>query len=241
MEQHYSRCEAETHPSASHLTLREPAAWIPFFLSGLLLLSAALFWTHTGKLLVEQLRTRSRTAGQNTLSEAATVEASLSAVFTPEVLYWSDDIMRWSQEYNLDPNLIAVVMQIESCGYRGAVSPSGAMGLFQVMPFHFGSVDDPLDPDTNALRGLSYLARGVELSEGRPDLALAGYNGGHAQIDRSPTLWPQETRRYVIWGFGILGDIADGRDVSPVLEEWLAAGGSSLCMQAQQSLAFAGH
>ena len=123
-------------------------------------------------------------------------------------------------------------MQIESCGHARAVSSAGAAGLFQVMPFHFLEAEDPLDPETNARRGLAYLQRALDLAGGRADLALAGYNGGHSKITRPPETWPAETRRYVYWGSGVLEDIRTGAAPSPRLAEWLAAGGAGLCRQA---------
>ena len=87
----------------------------------------------------------------------SSISSRLAPLFTPEVQYWDISILRWSEISNLDPNLIATVMQIGSCGDEFARSSAGAVGLFQVMPFHFVSTDNPFDPDTNALRGLMYL------------------------------------------------------------------------------------
>jgi soluble lytic murein transglycosylase-like protein len=154
---------------------------------------------------------------------------SLSTVFHPRVQRWEPEILRWAGAYGLDPNLVATVMQIESCGDPRAVSRSGAQGLFQVMPFHFEAGEDMQDPETNASRGLPYLAESLLLAEGDVELALAGYNGGHGVIPRARSEWPDETRRYVYWGAGIYADAAAGRTASPRLAEWLAAGGMSLC------------
>lgn len=156
----------------------------------------------------------------------------LSPLFTPQVLRWSTEIQRWAAAGRLDPNLVATVIQIESCGDPGAVSSSGALGLFQVMPFHFLPGDEPLDVETNARRGIAYLARSLELAQERFDLALAGYNGGHGVIGRRPDAWPAETRRYVSWGNGILSEIAAGLPESPTLRAWLRAGGDRLCRRA---------
>ncbi len=169
-------------------------------------------------------------AGGQPLRQAAS--PALSAIFTPQVLRWRPQILRWARDYALDPNLIAVVMQIESCGDPTAVSPAGALGLFQVMPYHFEKGEDPLDPDTNARRGLAYLARSLDLAQGDAELALAGYNGGHGVIRRAASSWPQETRRYAAWGTAILSDIQQGKVVSPALQRWMAAGGASLCDRA---------
>jgi soluble lytic murein transglycosylase-like protein len=155
---------------------------------------------------------------------------SLSPVFTDEVQYWEKDILEWAQTYQLDPNLVAVVMQIESCGHPNIESHVGAKGLFQVMPFHFTKDEDPFKPDTNADRGLSYLSKALILASNDPILALAGYNGGHGVISLDPSLWPDETIRYVYWGSGILVDINNGETSSSRLNEWMLAGGKSLCV-----------
>jgi soluble lytic murein transglycosylase-like protein len=159
-------------------------------------------------------------------------QSSLPALFTPEVQRWSSEIEAWSAQYDLPAPLVATVMQIESCGDPRARSGAGALGLFQVMPFHFGADEAALDPDTNARRGLGYLARSLELAGGRVDLALAGYNGGHSRISQAAELWPDETRRYVAWGSAIYADAASGHSVSPALEAWLNAGGARLCRAA---------
>src|SRR3990172_9300095 len=86
--------------------------------------------------------------------------STISPVFTPEVQHWSRKIAAWAGAYQLDPNLVATVMQIESCGMPSAVSSAGAQGLFQVMPWHFADEDDMREPQTNARRGLAYLALG---------------------------------------------------------------------------------
>ncbi len=162
--------------------------------------------------------------------------ASLAPLFTPEVQHWAEKIQAWAAAAGVDPELAATVMQIESCGNPQAVSGSGAQGLFQVMPFHFAAGDNMLDPDTNARYGLSYLALGLTRAGDNAGLALAGYNGGHGLIGLAQSLWPNQTQRYWYWGTGIYADAVAGQSSSPRLQEWLAAGGASLCAQADQVL-----
>ena len=157
---------------------------------------------------------------------------AIASVFTPEVQYWSEAIARWAAKAGVDPNLAAVVMQIESCGDPSATSRSGAIGLFQVMPYHFAASDSPYDPDTNAARGLDYLRRSLQASNNDARLAFAGYNGGIGVIGRSEWMWPAETVRYAYWGSGIYADAIAGLAQSGRLNEWLTAGGSSLCAKA---------
>jgi len=160
----------------------------------------------------------------------------LSSVFTPEVQYWAGRIQVWASAAGLDPNLVATVMQIESCGDPRARSSAGAMGLFQVMPYHFTASDDPYAPDTNALRGLDYLRRSLETAYGDPRLALAGYNGGIGVIGWSEDSWAAETQRYAYWGSGIYTEASSGASESLRLQEWLRTSGETLCRQAHDRL-----
>jgi soluble lytic murein transglycosylase-like protein len=160
---------------------------------------------------------------------------ALSSIFTPSVQYWSKSLARWAAAAGVDPNMAAVVMQIESCGDPSATSGSGAIGLFQVMPYHFAAGDAPYDPDTNALRGLDYLRRSLAAAKNDARLAFAGYNGGIGVISRSEWTWPAETVRYAYWGSGIYADAIGGLKESSRLNEWYAAGGG-LCRRAVQRL-----
>ncbi len=165
-----------------------------------------------------------------------TTSTSLSPIFTKEVQYWADNIIRWADASSLDPNLVAVVMQIESCGNPFARSSAGATGLFQVMPYHFQSGENPYNPNTNALRGLDYLARSMESSHGNVRLALAGYNGGIGIITRGEWTWSAETLRYVYYGAPIYEDARSGATSSAKLDEWYRKYGAGLCRQASQKL-----
>ncbi|HEY9152911.1 MAG TPA: lytic transglycosylase domain-containing protein [Anaerolineales bacterium] len=171
-------------------------------------------------------------------ANAVTVNFSnkLAPLFTPEIQYWSSAINRWAVNSSLDPNLVATIMQIESCGNPFARSSAGAMGLFQVMPYHFASADNPFDPDTNALRGLAYLRQVFDAASHNISWSLAAYNGGSSLIGLNQWMWPAETVRYVYWGSGIYANAAQMKSTSQRLDEWLAAGGKSLCQKAHQQL-----
>lgn len=164
---------------------------------------------------------------------------TISALFTPEIQFWAASLSSWAARSNVDANLAATVMQIESCGNPSARSSAGAMGLFQVMPFHFFFSDNAYDPDTNARRGLDYLRRALEAAGGDARLALAGYNGGLGVIGRAESTWPAETQRYVHWGYDIYVDATQNAGQSERLAEWITATGGSLCRQARQQLGLA--
>lgn len=169
-------------------------------------------------------------------TSAAILPSGLSPIFTPEIHYWADSIIRWAAATGVNPNLAATVMQIESCGDPHATSRAGAMGLFQVMPYHFAAGENPYAPDTNALRGLGYLKRALDAAGGNVRLALAGYNGGIGVISRGEWNWAAETARYVKYGFPIYEDALRGGTSSASLNEWYGRYGASLCRQAAQRL-----
>lgn len=165
-----------------------------------------------------------------------TWDLEISPIFTDQVQYWRQGIANWSVAYRVHPNLIATIMQIESCGHPDAVSPANAIGLFQVLPLHFQEGEDPFDPETNAMRGMLFYGELLAATNGDASLAFAAYNAGPSVIDRSPSDWPRETQNYQFWASGIYEEVQMGLDQSPTLEEWLRSGGASLCAQASEAL-----
>ena len=165
-----------------------------------------------------------------------TGEVELAAFFAPAVQHWSDEINHWSTQYDVDPQLLATVMQIESCGHPTVISHAGARGLFQVMPFHFEAGEDMLDPATNAKRSASFLKYCAGAADGVVGLTLACYNGGPSVINRARDRWATETQKYYRWGIGIYSDAIAGAARSDTMDEWLAAGGESLCASALKEL-----
>jgi hypothetical protein len=102
----------------------------------------------------------------------------VSASFTPEVRAWESDICRWSEELQLDPDLIATVMQIESCGNNWAVSATGVRGLFQVTGANLRG-RNAFDPNMSAVAGPGeVLKQELKATNGDIHAAMAGYNGG---------------------------------------------------------------
>ena len=175
-------------------------------------------------------------AGASATGANAASGAAIAPGFAPAVQYWAPQIVAWAQEFDLDPNLAATIMQVESCGDPAAISSAGAQGLFQVMPFHFSPGEDSLDPDTNARRGLAYFVERLQQTSGDVGRAFAGYNGGHGAAAAGWDNWLPETQRYYVWTTGIYGDIQHGNNENPTLQRWLQAGGASLCQQAAQRL-----
>ncbi len=104
---------------------------------------------------------------------------------------WAFLIVPAAREYNLDPNLVAAVMTMESNGDPLALSPADARGLMQVL-------HGPWDPRTNVFLGVSMLAH-LYAEFGDWTLALAAYNAGEGAVQEYGGVPPyRETRDYVI-------------------------------------------
>jgi len=108
-------------------------------------------------------------------------------------------IISQARREGVDPALALAVVLQESGGNPNAVSPSGALGLMQLMP---GTVQElgvskPLDPTQNLAGGLDYLRQ--KLTEfGSVPLGLAAYNAGSGAVSSWGGVPPYpETQSYV--------------------------------------------
>jgi soluble lytic murein transglycosylase-like protein len=106
-----------------------------------------------------------------------------------------------SRRFGLPTTWIRAVMRAESGGDPRAVSPTGAMGLMQIMPATWEELrvrhalgDDPFDSRDNILGGTGYL-RDLLDRYGSPGF-LAAYNAGPGRYEerRSGRPLPDETR-----------------------------------------------
>jgi soluble lytic murein transglycosylase-like protein len=163
-------------------------------------------------------------AGDSLPQTVTNPNAALAPFYAPEVMRWREDILRWAVEYHLNPNIFALIMQIESCGDPYAISGVGATGIMQVMPQNFAMGENMFVPDTNVRRGMEHFRRCLNYFNGDVGLALACYNGG---FDRSR--WGSQTQYYYQWGTGIWQDVVAGHQRSATLSDWLAADGGTLC------------
>lgn len=82
-------------------------------------------------------------------------------------------------------SLVKAVMQVESSGKQGAVSPKGATGLMQLMPGTARDLGvDATDAQQNVEGGSRYLRQMLD-KYGDQKLALAAYNWGPGNVDRA--------------------------------------------------------
>lgn len=124
--------------------------------------------------------------------------ASQSIPETP----FGDSIYTLSEEYGLNPRLIAAVVRAESAFDPQAISSQGAQGLMQIMPAtadRFGvEPGQVFDPETNLETGIRYLSHLSRRYEGDLTLMLAAYNSGEGTVQRFGGVPPyRETQEYI--------------------------------------------
>ena len=171
---------------------------------------------------------------------------------SPTVDRWRSTIEVDAKRYNIDPNLIAVIMTLESGGYSKADSGQ-ARGLMQITPATAKEIAtkhlqkpvttyDIWDPPTNIEFGVAYLAylRGefCDTKTG-PDwvcveLIAAGYNGGPGaanSVYKQEGLTDTQTLIYSRDAFNMYRE--GGASKSPTYERWLERGGQTLVDKAK--------
>lgn len=109
-------------------------------------------------------------------------------------------VRKLAPEYQLNPNLVLAVVEMESNFNPAARSHKNAQGLMQLIPEtaeRFG-VKNVWDPEQNLRGGMSYLRWLMGHFEGDIALVLAAYNAGEGAVERHGGIPPYaETQRYV--------------------------------------------
>lgn len=113
-------------------------------------------------------------------------------------------IIYYSEKFNIDPLLLISLLNIESAFDVDAVSPSGAVGLGQLMPGTAASLGvDPGNIIQNVGGAAKYLHYQLRRWKGCSDAtprALASYNAGPGAVSRYGGIPPySETRNYVFF------------------------------------------
>ncbi|WP_282432807.1 lytic transglycosylase domain-containing protein [Desulfitobacterium metallireducens] len=113
------------------------------------------------------------------------------------VLRWQKEIETAAEKYDIEPALIAAVIEQESGGEPEALSPVGAIGLMQLMPSTAELMGvNPYDPAQNIDGGAHYLQQQLE-SFGSVQTALAAYNAGPGEAENGHWIKIPETLDYV--------------------------------------------
>ena len=167
----------------------------------------------------------------------------------PTVKHWNGPITEMAKKYDVDPNLVAIIMTLESGGNASAKSSDNAIGLMQVTPLTAGDIANKYlkkperqynlsDPATNIEFGVAYLAYLRHLfgsAKQGPDwtstveLVAAGYNGGPgaaAKLQAGKGLEDTQTVVYSRDAFNMWRE-RHASD-SPTFDRWEERGGSVL-------------
>ena len=188
-------------------------------------------------------------------SEAPVVGTQIGIPWLPKtVTRFAPELVIAGAKHKVDPELLAIVTLVESGGWVGAESPTGALGLMQIMPSTgraiaderglAGHDDDKLGvPSYNVDFGAYYFAdmmRRFQREDADKTLRLAAcaYNGGPTLLARhleGEVELKDQTKRYEHW----VGDMWAERHkpLSPTFEEWRAAGGDTLIDKARAEMA----
>lgn len=185
--------------------------------------------------------------------EASTVTAKW---IPSTVKHYEKDINEIARQYDIDPNLIAIIITMESGGYAKAKSGVGAEGLMQIMPetakdIAARYVNKPRknynlqDPRTNIEFGTAYLAmlrdeygtakQGPDWN-GTVELIAAAYNGGFVSannLEQGNGMRSEETVVYSRDAFNMWRERHAQK--SPTFDRWKERGGVTLLEQAKNS------
>lgn len=153
------------------------------------------------------------------------IGASAGWDWSPDGYYVPQELVPYfvdaAGETGLDIELIKAVAAVESCFNQDAVSQAGAVGIMQLMPAtaRQTGVKDITDPRQNILGGARYLKQLLDKFK-KPELALAAYNAGPANVEKYGGVPPfEETQNYVLrvtnlWHAGI--PVSDSTFATPV-------------------------
>lgn len=109
--------------------------------------------------------------------------SALCAYWQHDITQWADLITKYSADNGLDPNFVAALIEEESKGNPRLISPAGAVGLMQIMPYEQGFTWRPrtwtlMQPEANLEWGTNTLSEVIRQAQGRLTLAILAYNSG---------------------------------------------------------------
>lgn len=141
-------------------------------------------------------------AGKRGPTQSAGPAVHMPSDSSPDRLTRYDEHIREAATlYRLPAAYIRAVLQTESNFDPRAVSPAGAIGLMQLMPFTAERmlVEDIYDPRQNILGGARYLRILANQFNGDIHLTTAAYNAGEHAVIRYGGIPPyEETQGYVV-------------------------------------------
>ena len=108
---------------------------------------------------------------------------------------YEDTVRQYAREYDLDPLMVAAIINVESKFNPDAQSVKGAKGLMQLMDetaawgvekigIQEFDPEEIFDPQINIRIGCWYIARLLDQYDGNRAVALAAYNGGSGNVSK---------------------------------------------------------
>lgn len=132
--------------------------------------------------------------------EIRRINGAIRAEFFAESMPYGELIHQKAVKYNVDPALVAAVIEQESRFRPRAKSPVGARGLMQLMPRtgRWMGAQNLYDPEQNVDAGVKYIKYLHKRFDGDLKKTIAAYNAGEGNVQRYRGVPPfRETRSYV--------------------------------------------
>jgi soluble lytic murein transglycosylase-like protein len=120
--------------------------------------------------------------------------------FFANAMPYGDIIHEKSVKYDVDPALVAAVVEQESRFHAKARSQVGARGLMQLMPRtgRWLGARNLYDPEQNIDAGVKYIKYLQQRFDGNVKQTIAAYNAGEGNVKRYGGIPPfRETQTYV--------------------------------------------
>lgn len=132
--------------------------------------------------------------------EMRRINEAVRAEFFAEEIPYGVLIHEKAKKYDVDPALVAAVIEQESRFKPRAKSPVGARGLMQLMPRtgRWMGAKNLYDPEENVDAGVKYIRYLNKQFKGDLRKTIAAYNAGEGNVRRYRGIPPfRETRQYV--------------------------------------------
>ena len=134
------------------------------------------------------------------LAEMHRISDAIHKAFYVDEIPYGELIYAKAKKYDVDPALVAAVIEQESRFKPRAKSPVGARGLMQLMPRtgRWMGARNLYDPEQNIDAGVKYIKYLDKRFNGDLKKIIAAYNGGEGNVKRYRGVPPfRETRQYV--------------------------------------------
>ena len=112
-------------------------------------------------------QTVSESASEPGIAALAAADCLISPEFPAEIQQWCGLISQYAPQHNLEPDLVAALIVVESAGNDQAISHNGAVGLMQIMP------RDGLAADFQCPNGPCFASRPTTKELKNPEYNLA--------------------------------------------------------------------